>query len=79
MTRRKRLEEIREELIEMAEEEAQFLWRMARKAGEHGCSTDLVRKIREEANWCHNTATAYPDRLIYWKIEYDMKYAFRIR
>lgn len=79
MTRGKRLEDIRDELIHMAEEEAHFLWRMARKAFLHGCSEELVWDIRKEARWCHETATAYPDRLIYWKTEYEMKYAFKIR
>lgn len=79
MTRGKRLDVIREELINMAGEEANFLWRIARKAYEHGCSPKLVKKIRDEANWCHETAKAYPDRLIYWKTEYEMKYAFKIR
>lgn len=79
MTRGKRIDEIREELSGIAEKEAYFLYRMARKAGEHGCSADLVREIREEANWCYNTAMIYPDRLICWKREYDMKYAFKIR
>lgn len=79
MTRGKRLDDIRQELIDMAEREASFLWRMARKAKEHGCSPELVAGIREEAFWCHTTAKAYPDRLIYRKRDCDMKYAFKIR
>lgn len=77
-TRRQKLESIRQELIDMANEEAMFLFRMARKAEKHGCSCETVQKIREEARWCHTTATAYPDRLVYFKLEYDMKYAFKI-
>lgn len=79
MTRSRKLDDIRQELINMAAEEAKFLWRMARKAKQHGCSRKLVAEIREEADWCHNTAKSYPDRLIYWKRDFNMKYAFKIR
>lgn len=73
----KRIESIRNELKEMAEKEAHYLWRMARRAWKHGCSKELINKIREEANWCHTTAKAYPDRLIHWKSDYDLKFAFK--
>lgn len=73
----KELKEIRNRLKEKAEREATKLWRMARKAEKRGCSSKLVHEIREEANWLHSTATAYPDRLIYWEFEYKYKYAFR--
>ena len=73
----KELKEIRNKLKEKAEREATKLWRMARKAQQHGCSSKLVHEIREEANWLHGTATAYPDRLIHWEFEYKYKYAFR--
>lgn len=79
MTRGKRLDDITQELIDMASKEATFLWRIARNAKKHGCSEKLVAEIRKEAFWCHETAKAYPDRLIYWKRKYDMKYAFKIR
>lgn len=79
MTRGKRVDEIRKELIEMAKKEAQFLWRMARKAEEHGCSADLIKEIMGEAGWCCITSTAYPERLVDRNIAYDLKYAFKIR
>ena len=79
MTRGKRLDNIRQELIDIADEEAKFLWRIARNAKKHGCSEKLIAEIREEAFWCHTTAEAYPDRLVFWKEKYDMKYAFKIR
>ena len=79
MTRGKRLDYITQELIDMAFKEAIFLWRMARNAKKHGCSEELVADIREEAFWCYKVAKAYPDRLIHWGREYDMRYAFKIK
>lgn len=73
----KELEAIRWQLKEMAEKEANRLWRIARRALKHGCSQQLVNAIREEARWLHDTGSAYPDRLVHWKFEYDFKYAFR--
>ena len=73
----KELKEIRNRLKEKAEREATKLWRMARNAEKHGCSSKLVHEIREEANWLYDTATAYQDRLIFWEYEYKRKYAFR--
>ena len=74
----KRLEKMREQLISMAEAEALKLWRIARKAEEHGCSVELVCSMRREANWLHNEGTAYPDRLLDWKFKYEFKYAFKM-
>lgn len=73
----KRINEIRQELKEMAEQEATRLYRLARRALEKGCGQELVNAIREEANWLHTTAQAYPDRLVEWQFEYNFKYAFR--
>lgn len=73
----KQLREIREQLKEMAEAEAMKLWRLARNAQKRGCSSEVVNKIREEANWLHTTGTSYPERLLDWKFEYDFKYAFK--
>ena len=73
----KELKEIRNILKEKASRESTRLWRIARKAQQHGCSGELVQEIRKEACWLHSTATAYPDRLIYWEFEYKYKYAFR--
>lgn len=70
----KRVNEIRDELKEMAEKEAMRLWRLARKAEKKGCSTALVREIREEASWLHREATVYQERIICWKFEYEHKF-----
>ena len=56
-----RLNEIRWELKEKAEAEATKLWRLARRAEKHGVSA----------------LTAYPERMLEWKFEYEMKYAFK--
>ena len=75
----KELRKIREHLKEMAEKEATKLFRFAWKAQKHGCKHETVEAIRNEARWLHETAASgYPDRLIYWKFEYDFKYAFRL-
>lgn len=71
------LRNIRSQLIEMAEKEATNLFRLAWRAKEHGCQPKTVEAIRNEARWLHDTATAYPERLISWDFEYKFKYAFR--
>ena len=73
----KELQEIRQRLEEMAEQEASRLFRLARRAKDHGCKMETVEAIKNEARWLHETGTAYPDRLICWKFEYDFKYAFK--
>lgn len=73
----KELKAIRRKLKGMAEKEAVRLFRLARRAEKHGCRPKTVEKIREEARWLHETATVYPDRLLRWQFEYEMKYAFK--
>lgn len=73
----KELRAITDRLKEMAEREAIRLWRLARTAEKHGCSVELIHEIRKEANWLYSNATTYPDRLIYWKTKYELKYAFK--
>lgn len=73
----KELDAIKNYLEEKAEKEAYRLWRIARRALKHKCSQRLVNEIREEANWLHTTAQAYPERLLEWNFEYKFKYAFR--
>ena len=73
----KELKAIRRQLETMAEKEAQRLFRLARRATAHECRPKTVEKIREEARWLHETATAYPDKLLRWQFEYEMKYAFK--
>lgn len=74
----KELREISNKLKEMAEKEASQLFRLAWRANAHGCKPETVEAIRNEARWLHETATAYPDRLLRWEFEYDFKYAFRL-
>lgn len=71
------IKRMREELKHKAEREAMKLWRLARRAEKHGVAAEIVRTIRDEADYCHRTLTAYPERVLSWRIEYDTKYAFR--
>ena len=73
----KELKAIRLYLNDMAVKDAYWLFRLAWRALAHGCWPQKVEKIREEARWLHETATAYPDRLLRWQFEYEMKYAFK--
>lgn len=76
----KELRKIRYQLKAMAELEAQKLFRLAWRAKAHGCKPETVEAIRNEARWLHETATAYPERLISLEFEYEygFKYAFRL-
>lgn len=74
----KELREISDKLKEMAEKEAMRLYRLAWRAKAHGCKPETVEAIRNEARWLHETATAYPERLLRWQFEYEFKYAFRL-
>lgn len=58
----KMLRKIREELIEIAEQEASKLYRLARKAKAHDCSNEMVEAIRSEAGELH--MIGYPERLL---------------
>lgn len=73
----KEIQAIRARLKEMAKKEATKLFRLAWRAKAHGCRPETVEAIISEARWLHETGTAYPDRLVHWKFEYDFKYAFR--
>ena len=68
------LKEIRYQLEEIAMQEANKLYRVARKLKSHGGSAKTVAKIREEANLLHGCA--YPERLIdpFTKWEYAFKF-----
>ena len=74
---RKDLREIREELEQKAEKEAYKLYRLAWRAVRHGCTAETVAKIREEADWCFRTGTAYPERLLTDQVRYELRYAFK--
>lgn len=58
----RRLREIREQLEEIAEQEATKLFRLARRAEVHGCSNETVETIREEARELYRTG--YTERLL---------------
>jgi hypothetical protein len=58
----KELTNIRYQLIEISEEEATKLYRLANNLKSHGGSAEVVAKIREEANELH--LNAYPERLL---------------
>lgn len=73
----KELEKIKQQLKIMSENEALRLFRLARRATAHECKPETVERIRNEAQWLHETATAYPDRLLRWQFEREMKYAFK--
>ena len=58
----KKLRKIREQLVEIAEQEATKLFRLARRAETHGCSNETVEAIREEARDLYTTG--YTERLL---------------
>lgn len=71
------LESLRYELTHIVEQEATNLYRLARKAEQHGVKQSVIDEIREEANYLHTTLTTYPERILDWDFEYNTKYAFR--
>lgn len=73
----KELKEIRRALGVLAEREAIKLWRLAREAQKRGLSEELVNEIREEGWLCHGMRDD-PDRMMNWKFEYEVKYAFKL-
>ena len=73
----KDLEAIKYELVEIIEKEATNLYRLARKAKEHGVSDEVINQIREEADELRVNCTANPDRILEWRYGYRTKYAFR--
>lgn len=71
------LRKIRDGLAERSRKEAHKLWRFAWRALRHGCSPETVKMIREEADWCYHTGTAYPERIISGDAGRSFQYAFR--
>jgi hypothetical protein len=59
---RRDLQSIRQELQDIAEREATYLWRLAWRMQEHNCSPASVAKVRAEAFELH--MTGYPERLL---------------
>lgn len=72
-TMRKDLIEIRNQLREIAEREATYLYRLAWRMQAHGCDPAHIAECRREASWLH--MTGYPERLL---VETNWKYAFKI-
>jgi len=68
------LRSIRSQLVEIAEKEAMYLYRLAWRMEAHNCKPESIAKVREEARQLH--MTGYPERLIedysHWE------YAFKI-
>lgn len=56
------LQEMRDKLVEISEDEATKLYRMAWRLKAHGGSTETIEKIRSEARELH--MNAYPERLL---------------
>ena len=54
-TDRPDIRELLEQARDITKKEAMVLYRMARRAEAHGCSTDLVEAIREEARFLDNS------------------------
>lgn len=71
------LTRIRRQFTLIAEEEATNLFRLARKAQEHGVREEVVNEIMKEAWILRENAQAYPERILSWDFEYKTKYAFR--
>ena len=64
---------MRQDLADIAEQEATKLYRLAWNMERHGCDPVNVAKCREEANQLH--LTGYPERLITYFHNWD--YAFK--
>lgn len=64
---------IKEYFSKVAEHEAMKLFRLARKAQEHGVKIEIIHEIMEEANYLLTTCTTYPGRLF----DSIFKYAFK--
>lgn len=71
---RRDLRNIRTELIEIAEKEATYLYRLAWRMQAHGCDPRNIQKVREEANQLH--MTGYPERIVSFTNNWE--YAFKI-
>ena len=72
-TMRADLRKIRSDLVEIAENEATKLYRLARKMQKMNCSAANIEKCREEARFLH--MCAYPERLLCSDIVWS--YAFK--
>lgn len=72
---RRDIGEIREKLVEIAEAEATYLYRLAWRMAAHGCNPAHIQRVREEANWLHMCGN--PGELL--NPFHVWEYAFKIR
>ncbi len=72
---RKDLREMREKLYRIAEQEANYLFRLAWRMQAHGCDPKHIQTCREEAFRLHTTG--YPERILDPSVTWE--YAFKIR
>lgn len=72
---RKDLRAMKDQLSEIAEQEATYLFRLAWRMQAHGCDPKHIQICREEAGRLH--MTGYPERLLDDRIRWE--YAFKIR
>ena len=71
-----RIKEIRNELYEINRKEAHNLFRLARRAHEHGADK-VANELQDEAWLLYTTCEAYPERLVAYELQYKTKHAFR--
>lgn len=58
----KELRNVRDDLLELLEQESNRLYRLARRMEKHGVNIEKVRKCREEADEFH--MCNYPERVL---------------
>ena len=68
---------IRNELRELAEKEATYLYRLAWRMTAHGCKKENIEQCRNEARELH--MTGYPERIITYEWQSTKQYAFKIK
>lgn len=84
MTRAKRLEgirkeadEIRKEMESLVDEEAVYLYRLARKAEKHQCSASFIEELKQEAEALRTSFKAVPEQCLDDRLMDHFKHAFR--
>lgn len=71
---RRDIRNMKDELIELCEREARYLYRLAWRMTAHGCKPENIAKCRDEARFLH--MCAYPERVFDEFKQWD--YAFKI-
>lgn len=84
MTRAKRLDAIQKEvktlvneLGVLVDEEAIYLYRLARKAAKHQCTDELVNELCYEAEALRTSLKAAPEQCLNNDLRIQFKHAFR--